>query len=164
MELLAEEETGKAEIGLLDLFPFAAYAASDSHYGCDSTVSVCATLTLYYTQVSNHGHYNYTTNRWTRSDPAVTWSNAKLKAGCHANWWDGSGICNTIVTRTIGVPTSGTTYSYTPWFAGSSHEVYLTDLDGIAAYQSICLKRGTSTWSFTFCVNHQGGQVIQGCY
>lgn len=164
-QYLSEDGSGRSGIGSLDLFPFPAFAASENASECDSTVSVCATLTLYFTKISNHGWYQYTTNRWTRSDPAVAWSNAKLKAGCNAEWYPGTGRCATIVTRNIGVPTSATTYSYTPWFAGSSNQVDLDGFNGIAGYQSITLKRGSSTWQFGFCVSHGGenGMII-GCY
>jgi len=163
-QYLDDDRTANTVFGSVDPFPFVAYASSESHNRCDSTVSVCALLTLNYTQVTDHGWYQNTTNRWTRSDSTVTWSNALLKAGCSALWYLKSGTCNTIVTKTIGVPTSGTTYSYTPSFAGSSNQVYLNDLNGIAAYQNITLKRGTSTWQFSFCVNHEGSLIIQGCY
>ncbi|MDF1501125.1 MAG: hypothetical protein P1P76_11715 [Anaerolineales bacterium] len=147
-----------------EVFPFSVSAGSDSHNGCDSTVSVCALLTLYYTDLGDHGYYQKTTNRWTRYDSTVTWSGAMLQAGCSANWYQKSGTCNTITTRNIGTPTSGTTYSYTPWFAGSANQVYLNDLNGIAAFQSITLKRGASTWQFSFCVNYEGDERILGCY
>lgn len=148
-----------------ELFPSVALASYDSHNGCDSTVSVCATVTLYYTSSSDHGYYQYMTGKWIKSDSTVTWSNAQLKAGCNAEWYTKSGRCLTQTTKSIGTPTSGTPYNYTPTsIAGSTNQVYLNDLNGIAAYQTITLKRGTSTWSFGFCVNQGGGSVILGCY
>ena len=165
LESMSEASSGHHRPDYLDLLVWPAFADSESHYGCDSSISVCATLTLVYTEIGgDHGYYGYSTNKWTRIDPAVTWSNAKMKAGCNAEWWNESGRCQTQVTKSIGVPTSGTPYKQTPWFAGSSHQVAFNTLNGIAAYQSISLKRGSSNWSFSFCVNHEGSEVIMGCY
>lgn len=162
-DMLSEENSEQGSTHT-HYFPYVVYADSESHNKCDSTVSVCALLTLYYTQIGDHGWYQKATNRWTRSDPTVSWSNAKIKDACAAEWYQGTGRCNTQVTKTIGVPTSGTTYTFTPWFAGSSNQVYLNGFNGIAAYQQITLQRGASTWQFSFCIAHEGSEIIIGCY
>jgi len=147
-----------------DLFTNTAFAGSESHYGCDYTVSVCAKIYLYYVDFGDHGYYQYMTNKWTRSDPTVSWSNAYLQAGCNAEYYSKPGRCSTQTTRYIGTPISGTTYYYYPPFRGSSNMVLLNYLNGIAAYQYVTLKRVSSTWSFAFYVNHEGNGVIWGCY
>jgi hypothetical protein len=151
-------------IDLLDMFPGVALADSESVNTCDSTVSVCAQLFLYYTQIGNHGWYNYTTVKWTRVDPAVSWSNARLLAGCAAEWYPGPGSCISEVSNYIGSPGSGSTYSLTPWFSGSSNQVKMNEVDGIRGSQEIRLTRGGTSWWFTFCLAH-GGEITQpGCY
>lgn len=161
--LTQEMLDGVAETSLIpfELFPFAAYADSDSHNGCDSTVSVCALVTLYYVRSGDHGYYQKTTTRWTRSDPAVAMSNARMAARCYAPWYPGPGLCNQEQFKTIGVPTSGTTYTFTPTFAGSSHQI---TFGAINADQRITLKRGTSTWTFAFCVAYGAPDTYTGCY
>lgn len=148
-----------------DLFPFTAYAGSDSHSGCDSTVSVCATVVLNYTLSGDHGWYQNTTTRWTRNDSTVAWSNAKLGAYCYALWYPPrTGTCSQQLFKTIGVPTSGTIYTFTPTFAGSSNQMYLGAQGSIAGDQRVTLTRGVSTWLFTFCVGYGLGGFGEGCY
>jgi len=166
-DMLNEESSNKGFQWIISsALPTAVKAGSDSHYGCDSTVSVCATLTLYYVDSGAYGYYQKVTNSWTRKDSTVSLSSAKVKAGCYAEWYTGTtgDRCSTIVSKTIGTPILGTTYSFTPWFAGSSHKVLLNGFNGIAGYQSVTLKRGVTTWNFAFCVNYEGSEVILGCY
>ena len=144
--------------------PISVQASSTSHNDCDSSVSVCAYLTLNYTQISDHGWISSVSNKWTRYDGTVSMSNAQIKASCYASWYPGPGVCNTTNTRIIGVPTSGTTYSLTPGFAGSSNQVYINSIMGFAGYQQITLTRGLSNWNFGFCINQGGDEVITGCY
>ncbi len=158
------QDNNSASLNLLQLFPVPALAASDSHTGCDSTSSVCAVLTLNYVDAGSHGYYQNLTNKWTRSDPTVIWSAARLQAGCSAEWYQGSGRCSAQVSQNVGTPTSGTVYSQTPWFSGSSNRVIFNDLNGIAAWQFITLQRGATIWNFSFCVSHHGGSVILGCH
>lgn len=163
-EYLNDSTAASYRYDMENLFPQTALAASDGHSGCDSTVSACATVTLYYVAIGNHGYYQYMTGGWVKSDSTITWYNAQLQAGCNAEWYVGSGWCNDLQTRYIGVPSSGTTYNKTPTFAGSSNQVQFNDISGISAGQSITLKRGVSTWGFSFCVNHEGNNTILGCY
>lgn len=155
------EETDKQSPIPAEWFPFTAYADNDSHNGCDSTVSVCALVTLYYVRSGSHGYYQKTTTRWTRSDPTVSMSNARLGAYCYAPWYPGSGTCNQQQFKNVGVPTSGTTYTLTPSFAGSSHQI---TYGAISGDQRITLKRGSSTWTFTFCVAYGEPGAYTGCY
>jgi hypothetical protein len=53
----------------------------------------------------------------------------------------------------------------TPSFAGSTNTTYYyDDLDGQKAFQNLTMKRGNTTWTFSFCVVMGGGSIIYGCY
>lgn len=159
-----QDQQNKIGFAISGLFPSVAYASSDSHSGCDSTVSACAQLTLYYTQIGDHGWYQYATNKWTLHDQAVSWNNAKVIAACFSEWYQGSGQCNSQVTNSVGTPSSGSTYSVTPWFSGSSYDLKINSAFGIAASQWIDLHRGAAHWQFTFCVAVGGDSWYTGCY
>lgn len=163
-DLLNGELTNNSGWELSDLFLTNAKADSDSHVGCDSTASVCATVVLYYTTlIGDHGWYQKTTTRWTRSDPAVIWSAARQGAKCFAEWYPGPGLCDQQQFKTIGVPTSGITYTLTPTFSGSSNQIYIGGRGAISGDQRITFKRGSSTWTFAFCVGYGLGDFAQ-CY
>lgn len=163
--ILGQNSTSESEmLSIASLFPSVAYASSDSHNGCDSTVSACAQVVLYYTQIADHGWYQYATSKWTLQDPTVSWSNAKIIASCFAEWYQGSGTCSSQATRSVGAPSSGTSYSITPWFSGSSYDLKIDVANGIGAFQWIDLHRGGSDWQFTFCVAVGGGSWHSGCY
>lgn len=167
---LLEDADGDKQSSIpLNLFPFTAYASSNSLVTrCDSTASACATVTLNYAIIgydpsygSDYGYYQNTKTKWTRSDPAVTWSNATQGAQCNAEWYSTTGRCQQRQTISRGSPTSGTTYTLTPTFAGSNNKLYIGSLDAILGDQKITLKRGTSTWTFTFCVSAGAGDFGQ---
>lgn len=157
--ILQDEASDDQSVLPFSFLPFTAYAHGDSLVTrCDSTASACATVTLNYVIIgvgpkgSEYGYYQNTKTIWTRSDPAVTWSNAIQGAQCDADWYSKTGRCLKRETMPRGNPTSGTTYTFTPSFAGSSNKLYIGPLDGILGDEKITLKRGSSTWTFTFCV------------
>jgi len=159
---ILQDEAGDDQSVLpFSFLPFTAYAHSDPLVTrCDSTASACAEVTLNYVIIgydpsygSEYGYYQNTKTKWTRSDPAVTWSNAKQRAACNAYWYSKTGKCFTYSDLSRGSPTSGYTYTFAPWFAGTNNKLYIGPGDAILGGQSITLKRGTSTWTFKFCVS-----------
>lgn len=146
------------------LFPQSVHADSKSYSGCDSTISGCANLTFNFTAYSDHMYANSVSVVWTRVDSVVSFTSGTFGAACYADWYGASGVCNQNSPRTITPPSSGTTYSLTPSFAGSSHMTYYDDLNGQKAYQQLTMKRGSTTWTYSFCVAVGGGSIIYGCY
>lgn len=150
------------------LFPSAVHA-NESKYLCDSTSSACATLTFYYSEGRTNGvdymYMNKVTNKWTRLDSQVSWSGARIKGRCYAEWFSGSGMCNATHTGNVSNPNSGSTYSVTPWFSGSGYKTVVDDLSNFqVASQEITLHRGGSNWNFSLCIVNGGGGTVYGCY
>lgn len=152
------------------LFPGRVYA-TEQKYKCDSTSSVCATLTFYYQDGTQGGvDYMYmekVRNIWTRQDPQVTWSSGRIKGTCtcFAEWLDRAGYCNTTVTGSVSNPVSGAAYEIVPWFAGSNNKTLVDDLSNFqVAAQEITLHRGGSSWNFSLCIVNGGGSSVYGCY
>lgn len=146
------------------LLPNIVNAASKNYSGCDSTISGCASLTFYFTDFGSHMYANYYQVVWTKKDPTVTFITGKLGGKCYANWWGRTGLCNNNSYTTINGPTSGTTYSYTPSFAGSGNQTIVDDFNGQYAYQNLSMKRGATNWSFYTCVAIGGSALSFGCY
>ncbi len=99
-------------------------------------------------------------NIWTKPDPQVSWSNGKIKAGCSATWFPSGGQCYDTQTWVVPTPNIGSTYSGTPWFAGSNHKTELNDVSYQVGRQEITLHQGSNTWNFGFCVAKGGGSVL----
>ena len=141
--------------------------ATENKNKCDSTSSVCASLTLYYHDGEQNGYdWMYSDkvmNTWTRLDPQVSWSSGKIRAICNAPWFDRGGQCNTSHLGTVSNPISGTDYTITPWFTGSGNKTHVNDISYQLASQKITLHRGGSNWNFEFCVGNGGGNLIN-CY
>ncbi|RLD08430.1 MAG: hypothetical protein DRI65_02310 [Chloroflexota bacterium] len=163
-EYLTDTKIDSTTDNINDLFIQTAYAGSDAHEGCDSTSGVCAKVWLYYVDYGGYGYYNYMLTKWTRYDSTISWSNAYMAAACAAVWYEGGGRCLSTQNRYIGTPGNGYMYSHYPSFRGPSNKVYLNDMNGLAAFQYITLKRGVNTWYFSFCVNYQGSVPIPGCH
>ncbi|MBE7528135.1 MAG: hypothetical protein HND44_24325 [Chloroflexi bacterium] len=148
-------------------FPDVAYA-TEQKYMCDSTSSVCATLTFYYQEGQQNGReWMYSQkmrNVWTRQDPQVSWSNGILKARCGAEWFDKAGTCNSVTSGNVPNPVSGTGYEMVPSFAGSNNKTLVDDINYQVASQEISLQRGGNHWNFYVCIVNGGGGVIYGCY
>lgn len=149
------------------LFPSIAYA-DEQKYKCDSTSSVCATLTFYY-QDGQQGGYDWMYSQkvrtiWYRQDPQVSWSNGIITAKCGAEWFNQGGTCSSTVSGSVSSPISGSAYEIVPWFAGSSHKTLVDDINYQLVIQSIDLHRGSSNWNFSFCIVNGGGGTIYGCY
>jgi hypothetical protein len=149
------------------LFPSVAYA-DEQKYKCDSTSSVCATLTFYYQDgIVGPEEWMYTNKvrtTWSKKDSSVSWSNGKISARCAAEWFDRAGTCSALVTGTVPNPASGSAYGIVPWFSGSGNKTLVNDLNFQVASQSIDLHRGTSNWNFYVCIVNGGGSLVYGCY
>ena len=100
---------------------------------------------------------------WTKVDPLVTFITGVLGGKCYANWWNKAGKCNQDSSAGVNNPVSGTTYYWTPSFAGSGNQTYVTELDGQYAYQRLSMRRGTTNWTFYTCVSVGGGGLSFGC-
>lgn len=148
-------------------FPSVAYA-NEQKYKCDSTSSVCATLTFYYQdgyQGQDEWMYSQKVRTvWYRQDSQVSWSNGVIGAKCSAEWFNQGGTCSATVSGSVSNPTSGSAYEIVPWFAGSNNKTLVNEINYQLASQSIDLHRGSSNWNFYFCIVNGGGSVIYGCY
>ncbi len=142
--------------------------ASEQKYLCDATSSVCATLTFNYHEGQTNGvdwmYSTNVTNRWTRHDPQVTWSNGELRARCDAWWLDKPGACSATTVGYVSNPISGSMYTMVPSFAGFNNKTWVNDIHYQVASQQITLHRGGSNWNFYICIVNGGGSVIYGCY
>lgn len=149
------------------LFPDVAHA-NEQKYKCDSTSSVCATLTFYYQDgmvgLNEWMYTNKVRTIWYKHDSSVSWSNGSISAQCNAEWFDRGGTCSAVVTGPVSNPAPGTAYEIVPWFSGSDNKTLVNEINYQIASQSIDLHRGASNWNFSFCIVNGGGSVIYGCY
>jgi hypothetical protein len=111
---------------------------------------------MYYNQKTSGGSpwvsvVNYKT-KWQLYDASVSMRNARMNAGCFGESLDGSGVCDYGASqqKSIGTPSSGTTYSMTPSWAG--HYIRIVDLNYQAGSSTVQLKRGTTTWWLSICI------------
>lgn len=130
----------------------------------DSSISVRVTLHMYYddtwsgdTRYTAVDHY---TGVYDLLDYQVGWRNAYVNAMCAGNFLD-SGYCSNSERLSVGVPTSGQSYTLTP----SWHGRYV-DTSGVRyqeGYIFADLYRGSTTWNLGLCIARGGTGAIAGC-
>jgi len=137
----------------------------DSSQKWDSSLAVKVTIWMYWNGFDSGGLTWVSISKyetmWQRYDSSVIMRNASMNAGCAGEAWPGSQPCSDFSqSRWIGVPTSGSQYSLTPYWAGN----YIAT-GGLAGYQAgnsrVQLKRGTTTWWLEICI-YKGSCSIDG--
>jgi hypothetical protein len=125
----------------------------------DSSLSAKVTIQQIYDEMTYQGKryvkvYYYRV-RWVRLDPAVSWKNAKIYAGCFGWFYPSKVTCDKNEAKSIGSPTSGTWYKMTPSWAGQYVIVgNMYSQDGRA---DITLVRGSTNWKLFICIEQGSG-------
>lgn len=123
----------------------------------DSSRAVLVTIWMYYNKFTSGGipwvSVSRYATRWQLYDYSVSMRNARINAGCFGESWDAPPeecLPEQSQQRWIGAPTSGTTYSLSPSWAG--HYISIVDVNYQAGSSTVQLKRGTTTWWLSICI------------
>ncbi len=110
--------------------------------------------TKYDASMNRYGQIQSVKGKWARHDSQVTCKDAKLQAGCNGPRLEGGYNLSKVSSKSIGYPSSGTTYSFTSsTFSNWGHTQYAASDGGdvfgcyIAGGGRCTLQRGGSTWA-----------------
>ncbi len=141
---------------------------SDCH--SDTSYSVNACINAYYSEAwygtqyaVSIDHYSY---QWNRSDPQVSWSGAYGQAQCFGYFEPHSlGVCSANPKLSVGTPSSGSWYNFTPSWHGRYVDITPTSYQVGNIF--VHLTRNQTQWDFGWCMSVGGGGSsggASGCY